>query len=550
MPALPKLKGPLAAACLLTLLAGCNGGGSSSSTSSTSASGSAAGQSLPASGSFTFAIKAAGSPSAPTMGFSLVHPSAPGIEFEIEPATARMTELKEVSTAAVNGATASVSNVVPYALLYIVNGDVRSVPLVADGTNPATRVSKAGTTDACTIVVEANNYSDPTKSRWVVSTKGVDGVCGTSDDGQGEARLDSAGVVHYTAKLTGVWPYKVLGMLRDPDDLAPAGWIYGDNVSFIGEAIPTISVLRSSAQPKLTRVVAASYKAALAEYNNQLTLLNVVKSGGKASIDETILDPTLTAGTGWESIGFDKDNFYVYRNTGTIYTASTGTWSVLKISRAAPAATLLASGSGYLGTAAMGSNVLFATVINYSGNRLLTLNKLLPGTPHQIESTVLSTLPTVLASSSTTHMLWRTTNAGTASQSFSIDMIDEAGNKLYSASGAMPMWTIDDATRSLNRDRAAATFIFVKGFGSRAMADATLMAYKAATQTPVVLGQLPGSAIFGSDPVYANVLGGTPRFVAGYAARISGGTIQTSGAKVFTVDPEVSNSLQYTTSTR
>jgi hypothetical protein len=56
---------------------------------------------------------------------------------------------------------------------------------------------------------------------------------------------------------------------------------------------------------------------------------------------------------------------------------------------------------------------------------------------------------------------------------------------------------------------------------------------------------LPGSTDFGADAVFASAGGGPEAFGVGFAARSSAGVVQETGAKVFSFDPGVANSLRF-----
>lgn len=510
------------------LLAGCGGGGGSSSSDGPAI------EPVPGSGSFAWALRAQGSTSNLKYGISLVHPAATGTEYVIEPTTAAITDTRVVTIATVDGAAQKASGLRPFALLYITGGDVRVVPLDANGTSPKSRVLRSQTTSACQFLIDGNDYAAPGNSRYVLSTAGADGQCGTADDGRAELSFSAAGVPALTP-LTDV----PLDLARDVSTLAPRGWIYGKKAVFWSTSPATTVALRSDTDPAYSAVVVATARSALASDGQRMSVIDFSQGNAVAT---TPLDAGKTAGTGWQAIGYDADNFYAYRNTGN-NTAST--WTVLKVSRQAPSASVLASGTGLLSVASMGASRLYVTVIGASDNRLIAISK--SGTPaaQTLESTASSILTTVQTSVSGVHQLFRVTNIGTTVVSYAIEMVDETGAKLYSTTvGGFTMATADPGTLNFNLSENRTRFVFVNGFGSRGFGDASLISYDTGTKAATVLGVLPGAADFGSDVVYANVIAGSGSFMAGFAARSAGGVISETGAKIFSLDVAAAGSIK------
>ena len=77
--------------------------------------------------------------------------------------------------------------------------------------------------------------------------------------------------------------------------------------------------------------------------------------------------------------------------------------------------------------------------------------------------------------------------------------------------------------------------------------DATLVSYDSVGRSATRVGQLPGSAEFGGDVVFANVVAGPTAPAAGFASRSISGVVQASGTRVFTFDPATAGSLRNTT---
>jgi hypothetical protein len=509
----------------------------------------------PSSGTYAPAFRAQGTiinpilgeVASPILGVSLIHPGKTGVEFVIEPSSSAVGDFRVVASGSVAASAQTVSNIQPYALLYILGGDVRRLPLVANGAAPATQVKTASsTTKPCHFVADANDYATPDNSRYVVSTSGADGICGTSDDGQAEVKLDSSGGVSFTPMTNNADIGDVLGMVQDPATLAPTGWVRESGIEYWNPA-STMHSMRSNGDPWITRVVGSTFNSALAEYNNQLTIWSVASG---PVVTETKLDATLTAGTGWKMAGYDKDNLYVYRNDNSVKNASV--WTMLKISRALPTATLLNNGKGTIELATMGSSMLYATVTDTAAyqNRLHTISKA-TGVIQTLKSTPITTVYTVLTSASGVHeMLQGSYNLTTKTISAgSLAMIDEQGLTLYSVSGGAPLAQPGSATRDFNKSVNSSCFVFATGYtGSRMYGDAALLAYNTATKSATTLGTLPGTSAFSSSPVLAIVTGTSTNFMTGIAGRMVNNALQDAGEQVFSFDTSVPNSLHTATS--
>ena len=122
---------------------------------------------------------------------------------------------------------------------------------------------------------------------------------------------------------------------------------------------------------------------------------------------------------------------------------------------------------------------------------------------------------------------------------------------LLSRSGGYPINVADAATENFNGSESRTRFIYASGFtATTAFNGATLETYDAASATSRVLGALPGSADFGSDFGVTSAIGGPGGIGAAFAARSSGGSIQQTGAKVYSFDLATTNSLKATTTVK
>lgn len=517
----------LALAACLTVLAGCGGGGGGDT-----AGGSA--PTFPASGPYGWVLKAAGATDALEYGLSFVHPSKPDTEYVIEVARDAVSDARVVSSGSVDAAQSRTTGNLPHALVYIVGGDVRSVPMTADGTAPQARVQRAQSTSACTFVIEANDHATPQNSRYIVSTAGADGQCGSADDGRAEVRLAATGALGYTP-LTGDLP---LDVLRDPATMAPRGWIYPRHVSLWSTTPETTIATRTAPAAAISSVLASSPTAALVADGTRLAVI----SFAAATVSEVALDPVITGGNAWQPIGFDADSFYAYIESGATFAS---TWKVIKVTRSNPSASVLASGTGLVTVASAGRDMLYLTVFGQSDNKLIRIAKA-GGAPVATSSPV-TTLTTVVTSASDVHQRWQVTGVGSAAQTYTIDMIDEGDTTLFSVASGFPMNLVEAASRNFNAGESRTQFLMAGNYGSRAFGDATLISYDSTARTHRTVGTLPGSADFGASAVFASANGGPGSIGLGFAARSSGGSIQEAGAKLFSFDLGVANSLKFTT---
>ncbi|MBC7956789.1 MAG: hypothetical protein H7Y33_13090 [Cytophagales bacterium] len=520
-PALPALL------VLLATLSACGGGDSTDAPPS-------APLANPSSGAYGWTLKASGPTSALKHGLSLVHPSLPDNEYVIEVASEAITDTRLVLSGTVNAGQRSAGAIQPHALLYIFGGDVRSVPMQANGTAPLSRVKRSNTNSACRFLLAANDHATADNSRFIVSTGGADGVCGTADDGRAEVRLSSSATLGYTV-LAGDKP---LGVARDPATLAPRGWIYPRHVELWGT--PATSLPTRATGTALTSVVASTFESALVADGTQMSVLNF---GSGNTVTEVPLNGALTAGTGWQLIGFDANAFYVY--DGNSANTFNSPLRVLRITRVNPVATQLAAGTGLIGVASMGTDVLYLTVFLPAGNQLVTLNK--AGGVRSDTTYPITTKPTVQTGANGRHQLWFVTGVGSANVSHSIDIIDESGVLLHSAAGGFPMGMAEAGTENFNNSESRTRFIFAQGFGARAFADASLVSYDTLTNSPSVLGVLPGAADYGADYVFASATGGPGSFGVGFATRSNGGNYAEPGSRVFSYELGSAASMKTTT---
>lgn len=536
MKARPRCFRRALAACAVLALCACGGGSSTDA-----GSGGDVAAPPPTGGTYTWLLKAEGSTASTTVdrkGLSLLHPQQREVEVVIEPLSSYVTAAKVVSSATVDPTLLRTSDLDPYALVYMVGGDVRRVPLRANGQPPASRVQRAQTTSACRFLVDAIDYAQPEQSRFVVSTAGPDGRCDSPDDASAELRLDTnLGLV--LATLTGSSP---IAVLRDPATLAPRGWLTTTEMRLWSAGSNQTIPVRPAASP-LVRALAATHRSVLAESSSGLTVLDFA---GGSSFTETPL--TTLAGTGWESLGFDARHYFVYRNVGTNPAPS---WSVVRIDRASKSIATLASGTGQIVLSSMGVDVLYLTVVDTATIELRRLLKAVPGGSQVVQQGPSGdSFYTVFAGATGAHLRWQATGLAGPTPSYRIDIIDDAGLTLYTAPGGFSLGPADagriDFSTSENRTR----FLFVENFGERLFGDTTLVAFDGDRRAATRIGRLPGAAEFGADAVYASALAGPAPFYAGFASRSVDGAIQAAGTRVFTFDPSVAGDLRFLSQTR
>jgi hypothetical protein len=512
-------------------LAACGGGGGGGDAGS---GGGVTPPATPSSGTYAWVLRAEGRTDALRYALSLVHPQDSATEVPIEAASASVTDARLVATGSLDSTTQQSGALEPYALVYIVGGDVRRVPLRANGQAPLSRVNRAGTSSACRFVVEAVDHANPERSRFIVATAGADGQCSTSDDGRGEVRLDaSQGIV-----FTPLGADAPLAVLRDASTLAPSAWLQATQVQPWAPPQSAL-VFRPAANP-VQRVLQAAPRTLLVESASGVSVLEV---GADNRVAETAI-PAM-AGTGWQGVGHDPTHFFAFRNGGTEANPS---WTVQRVSRANPLATTLATGAGQVTLASMGQEVLYATVLGSSTVQTLRLPKAVPNAFTTVDSGNPSTqFTTVITGGSDVHLLWRITGLNTGTPVYTVQMVNESGTVLYTGNGGFSLGLADAGRIDFRRSESRTRFLFAENYGNRLFGDAALVVYDSNARATTRVGQLPGSNEFGADLVFANALMGPTAAAGGFAARSISGVVQASGARIFSFDPAVANSLRYTT---
>jgi len=512
------------------LLFGCGGGGGGGGESE-------APPATPSSGHYAWVLRGEGPTDAIRFGLSLIHPDQRDTEIVIELPTDAVTDAKVVATAVVDASSLSTGALQPHALVYVVGGDVRRVPLAANGQAPASRVQRAQTSSACRFALDAPDYATPELSRFIVTTAGADGRCDTADDARAEVRLDAAlGLV--LSPWSGPAP---LAVLRDPKTLAPRGWLTGTEMR-LWEPAGAVQVvaLRPPADP-VQRAVLATHRSVLAE---SAAGMSVFDFEAGSAFSETAL-PALS-GRDWQALGFDATNYYLYRNaSGAIFP----NWSVARVHRATHGITLLASGVGQIVLASAGRDVLYTSVVNAGTFELRQLQKAVAGATQLLASGPLSqSFFSIVGGADDVHMMWQATGLDGTNPSYRVDIVDETGLVLRSGRpGGFSLGLADAQRIRFDRSESRSRFLFAENYGSRFFSDAMLQSYDGSTRQGIEAGALPGQAEFGADAVFANVVAGPLAPAAGFASRSVGGVLQGEGTRIFTFDPARADSLLLTT---
>jgi|GEM_PF-1102809 len=533
-------------------LSGCGGGGGGGSPNSTTT--------YPPSGSYQWVLKGSGSVADPNFALSLVHPSQADTEYPIESGSSTdVTDALLVSSGTVNASSQQVTSVTPAFLMYIRGGDVVLLPMHANGKSPASQRIFAGSSSACKFVRELAgiDYATPQNSRFIVTTAGADGACNSSDDGRAEVRKDASLGLVLTPISTGS---ATLGLVRDPATLAPAGWLFARTLGLWNGSSYSYVTIRSSTDAPFQSAVGSTYRQTLAWDGTKLSVIDF--SNLTAPVETAPGGDSTASIQGWQLIGFDATAFYVYSSVPflTSTTDFNVTWSVLKVSLAAPTATNMVTGSGAVALSSMGNRWLYLTVANQQSpgdstcTYLAQVNKTdvgqaitfdpvecAPSTLIRMQAgakgiDLLSFEPLVETDTSIPTTLAFIKNADQT----------QLPSPLGDIRSAKSLGLAAASTLNFNASESRTRFVYATGYTvAQQFNSATLNALETsgASYSPIVLGALPGAADYGSDPSLASVIAGPSAYGSAYVARVSGGSLQASGSKVYSFDASTANSL-------
>lgn len=533
---LTRTRGLTAVLTALIGLSSCGGGGGGGGGLST----------FPASGAYGWIVTFLGEHSGPF----LVHPSQPDTAYQFAPPPNWHTSL--VSSGTVNTGAQQVTAIQPHTLVYIAGGSVRSLSLQANGEAPASQPPVSGSAEACELMVTANDYANPLNSRLLVARKGALGDCDMRSGnfpgelGNSELRFSTRGELVVTP--SGTTMEAPAGVLRDTTTLAPRAWLYTDHVVFWNDGAGTTLPLSPPGTLDPHIVVTSTDRSAIVLRAGGLSVLDFP---GGTTINETTLDPSLTAGNNWKPIGYDADAVYLYKSTYDESIDSTN-WTVLKITRSHPVASVLASGSGSADFS-MGNNLLYVAIQEtygpYQPSRLLRINKA-GGLPAQTVYPAFI-LPRVLTGAAGVHLLelrdLTSIDAAKLVLRTTLRFIDENDHTLYTADQGFPLASVETDTVSFGRSNNTTRFVFAAN-NAQSYAGAMLTAYDTTTRNSTALGQLPAGADFGPGwDVWAYVNAGPTSSGVGLAARFSlPSGVNEGDFKVFSFDLGTPNSLKYT----
>ena len=536
---LTRTRGLTAVLTALIGLSSCGGGGG----------GSGGGLStFPASGAYGWIVKSFGE----QPQLLLVHPSQPDTAYRIS----QGGDTRVVSSGTVNTGAQQVTAIQSHTLVYIAGGGVRSVSLQANGEAPASRPPVSGSAEACMFLMTANDYANPLNSRLLVARKGALGDCDMRSGnfpgelGNSELRFSARGELVVTP--SGTTMETPVGVLRDTATLAPRAWLYTDHVVFWNDGAGTALPLSPPGTIDPHIVVTSTDRSAIVQRAGGLSVLDFP---GGTTINETTLDPSLTAGGNWNLIGYDADAVYLYKSAYDESIDSTS-WTVLKITRSHPVASVLASGSGSVNFFSMGNNLLYFSVQEAGADqpyRLLRINKA-GGLPAQTVYPAFI-LPRVLTGAAGVHLLelrdLTSIDAAKLVLRTTLRFIDENDHTLYTADQGFPLASVEADTVSFGRSNNTTRFVFAAN-NAQSYAGAMLTAYDTTTRNSTALGQLPAGADFGPGwDVAAYVNAGPTSSGVGLAARFSlPSGVNEGDFKVFSFDLGTPNSLKYTTTAR
>ena len=527
----------LGLAALLTAwmaLSSCGGGGGGGGSSN-----------HPVSGAYGWVVHQPDA-SAP-LQLSLVHPSRPDTEYRFTQRADLGVGFRAVLySGTVNSGAQEINGIQPHTMLMFPS-DIRSVSLQADGAEPVSRSVFTGSLIACGLLMVANDYANPMNSRIIVLPAVPPGGCGfdptfetppRGSEGNIELRFSANGEL--VASRMGIPFERPFGVLRDPSSLAPRAWLYENRVLFWNDGEGT-SVPLSPARS----IVLSTDRSAIVQPEEGG--LSVLSFPGGTTINETQLDPSLTTAKFWASIGYDADAYYLATWDDS---TSPARWTILKITRSSPVATVLATGSGGFGDASVGNKMLYVSVNESDQTRLLRIDK--SGGPVAETAYPAATQPIVHTSPSGVHMLelkdTSTTDAQKPVTSTTLRFIDENDNTLYTADQGFPMASVEASTVNLGRSSNTTVFLFAVNT-SQSLADATLTAYDATTRRATALGNFPGAAEYGAGVqigAYVDAAG-PANAGAGAAAGPNGQKGNVKGSTgLFSFDLATPNSLRYT----
>lgn len=520
-------------------LAACGGSGSGGSTTDKPSA------VWPATGNFEVVLRPSGSSTAsPTkVSLSLVHASTPDTEYIIDSTAAPSNLGLTLAKGEYNSATKQVSNLQNVAYVDDRNGLLRVTSLISSGKRPVTLTLPV--TGLCSnSAILANNFSNPFASQLVANTAGTDGVCGTGDDVQLLFKFSDTGQPGYAF----AFPAKdnqVLGYLRSASTGQPSHWL----------------VAWSTGQTDLWDI-AASY-ANIHQYSADFSLggltstfttvaklgdLNLYTRNGVLKVVQWNAEnkfghfdaSTLTSASGWKEAGSDEANAYAFINTGDI---CTGTWRIFAVSRSAASARTLASGTGSVFNAVTSGGATYASVCSGATSSFIRIDS---ATSTQTVLKSSSSLFYIALDLDGALMSFGTSTAGTVD---SLNFLDGVGSVLYDAGNSI-FYGGDRKAFDMSKHVYTGDGVYVMPKPVLTGAAGYLQRWDATSKSIRNMGALPSASELGGsvgDTLY--VTQPTPSAQIGGIAvtRISAGQFQSSGSRLYTIQPGAAIPLTLTT---
>lgn len=523
---------------------GCGGGGGGANAGSKQPS-------WPSSGSYVPVLKPSGSTTASplSVSLSLVHSSTPEVEYLID-TTAAPSQLGIVLyKGTYDTASCQFSGITPVAFLDAPNGTLRTTILLANGAKPKTMLGP--TVALCSDYILASNYADPYASEIVVSSPGVDGQCGTSDDGTVLVRFNSDGSANINSYPNDAYSTSYLGFLRSADTGQPTYWLYtspNGASSLFPTSVAATSYGVDTGTPGATNVKFAKvqHQGNNIFYMKNGALMGVTKSAS-GSPTKVVLS-ALTGPDGWKSAGNDETNIYVYLNSSTAASGA-GTWRLLSISQSSLAVTTLATGSGSIYTASALPGAVYATVISAAGSTSSVL---------KIDTTSGAQTTYVAPASSSVSFVSRDSGGVSTLMTIptldqtnvSTTLIDDQGTSLYSMSPGMFYGADGSRFDTVSNTFLSSSLYLIAQSSSTGFGGRVLTRFDVSSKSAQTVGTLPlGDALGGTaaEKVFATAISRSAGISGLYLSRLSGSQLNASGGAVYTFTPGQANGLTKTT---
>jgi len=516
-------------ACVL--ISACGGGGSSPGTPVAPVS------SWPSAGNYEVVLKPSGASTASPLqaSLSLVHASTPDTEYQIDTSAAATQLGMSLTQGQWNVTTGQFTNLQNTAYVDHRNGAIRVTALLANGSRPGQLTTAAS--NLCSNTQLARNFTRPYASQLVADTAGTDGLCGTSDDGQLLITFSDIGAPSSAVVASA---NRYLGYLRSPTTGEPTHWlvVWKDSGQTDLWSIdrPLTTVIESGSSASTSQFSSVANLSDLILYTQNGLLKAVRMVNGTPSVSSVSV---LSGASGWKLAGNDAANAYAYFSSGAS-ASCTGTWRITSVSRSAPSANTLATGTGSLLGAMVLNGAVYASTCSGSAGSLIKVD-----TATGAQTVLRAPSSTLYVTSSLSGELAVTGISST--QAWSLNFLDSSGNSLYEAGNAMTYGANQTAYDvSSNTFKGDSVYVVPQTLISSGTGG-QLQRWDIASNTMHAVGTLPsatdlggvvGNKVFMGPLSIGGLIGGT------FAVRISSDNqFQTSGSRIYTVLPKTDNSL-------